>query len=229
MDGEPASVKESYYLRHYSSVQRSGVQSFGNGIIDRLLLKSIQKTEAKKFLELGAGSGEFTQKVAKKMAFDEYFAVDLSPGMADPALMEKLTTLKGLKFIAADAHELPFPDDSVDLSFSTCLLAHVAQPEKVLGELLRVTKSEGGTIIMALPTDPGLLNQLVKRLVTYPKMRRHGISEPEYVYALEHLHPVHNLIAIARKVFGEKCRLNYFPGIFSGWNLNLVLLLRVDI
>lgn len=227
MHSDPDSTRSKYYRESYSITQRSGVQGFGNSLLDWFLIRELKQATALKWLELGAASGEFTRKLLPQIQFESYLAVDLHPGKANPQLQAELARDSRVRFLQANAESLPIPDNSADVTFSTCLLAHVDQPEEVMREALRVTRQENGLIVFALPTDPGLLNQLAKRIVTYPTMKRMGIKNPDYLYALEHRNPVHNLLAIGNKVLGPGRKVKNFPGIFPGWNLNLIALLTV--
>lgn len=215
-----------YYKNFYSSIQRQNIQGMGNNLTDTSLMKTLAKLSKTQIdpiiLELGASSGEFTQKALKRLKFKKYFALDLNPGLANPNLYESITLENpNLQFISGDAQQLPYQDNFFDICFSTCLLAHVDNPEKVMSEALRVTKL-GGFIVFLLPTDPGFANQLVKRLVTYPSMRKLGISNPEYVYSQEHKNPIHNILAIAKHVYAHSFqKFAYRPFYSPSWNLNL--------
>ncbi len=54
----------------------------------------------------------------------------------------------------ADATSLPFEDGYFDSCRSERLFQHLLQPEQVLSEMIRVTKSGGGWVVVA-DTDPG--------------------------------------------------------------------------
>jgi len=132
--------------------------------------------------------------------------------------------------VTGNAEEMPFDDDTFDLVVSTCLLAHVKEPEKVLSEIRRVVRG-GGQIVIGLPTDPGILNRLVKVIITYPKMRRHGVSNPRLEYAREHINGVGNLIEMAKFLLMEdQLKFRYYPFFVRSWNANLavVLICRVE-
>lgn len=109
---------------------------------------------------------------------------------------------------------------------STCLLAHVKEPERVLSEIRRVVRG-GGQVVIGLPADPGILNRLVKILITYPKMRRHGISNPRLEYAREHINGVGNLIEMAKFCFKQdKVKFCYYPFFVRSWNANVAVVLN---
>jgi ubiquinone/menaquinone biosynthesis C-methylase UbiE len=216
---------DDYYKLAYSSSQKSGLQGFGGGLADGSLLRELESHKSDSVLELGAGSGEFTIKAIDRLNFENYTATDLSPGRANGELAEAVALKASKKgkfsFQQADAHSLPFESESFDLVFSTCLLAHVTSPEKVIDESLRVVK-KGGAVVFMLPTDPGIINQLIKTLWTYPSLKKNGIKNPKYLYALEHKNPIHNLLAILQhSALGKPALMRFRPFFFPSWNFNL--------
>lgn len=52
--------------------------------------------------------------------------------------------------VVADAHALPFADNSADAIITEQLLEHVANPQKVVGEIYRVLKP-GGAVYVSVP------------------------------------------------------------------------------
>jgi len=54
--------------------------------------------------------------------------------------------------VEADAHELPFPDETFDVTTCQTLLMHVAEPQLALSEMVRVTRP-GGVVVVAEPAN----------------------------------------------------------------------------
>jgi ubiquinone/menaquinone biosynthesis C-methylase UbiE len=50
---------------------------------------------------------------------------------------------KAARFVCSDIHQMPFPDNTFDVSLVHVVLIHLAEPEKVLDELIRVTRRGG--------------------------------------------------------------------------------------
>jgi ubiquinone/menaquinone biosynthesis C-methylase UbiE len=225
------SAVEDYYAKDYASIQRDGIQGLGNRWMDRALIRRLVRGDPHQVLELGCSSGEFTSLAIQKLEASRYVGIDLAPGISSPELLASLRRdyLGTLEIIAADAEELPFDDNLFSLTFSTCLLAHVESPQSVVRESIRVTRP-GGQVVFLMPADPGIANQLVKRLVTYPRMRKRGIPVPEYVYALEHRNPIHNLLAhIVEGAAPHQARVAYSPFRVRSWNLNLFLIATINL
>lgn len=221
------SVNEDYYLNEYSSVQRSGIQGWGNSLTDYQVEKTIGDINGKIVLEIGASAGEHFSKLKNPQLHGRYVALDLAPGVTNPVLMKHLQDKFGVEFVEGDAENMQFDDETFDVSSSLCVLAHVNDPEAVFSELRRVTKV-GGKIVVGMPCDPGMLNRLIKYIVTYPAMRKSGIKNPRLIYAREHRNGVGNLIAFAKNSFeNDTLRIKFFPFGLKAWNLNLLAVIEV--
>jgi ubiquinone/menaquinone biosynthesis C-methylase UbiE len=223
-----------YYSNKYRDIQRSGIQGWGNSLIDRLIEKQVQRSEGMRILELGASSGEHLRYVALKPHWEEYIGLDIAPGISNPDLYSQIVRSESpifpnVRFVAGNAEKMPFDDNTFDLIVSTCLLAHVHEPEKVLKEIRRVIRT-GGQVVIGLPTDPGILNRLIKLIITYPRMRKLGIQNPRLEYAREHINGVGNLIELVKFGFaGNRIGLRYFPFVLRSWNLNLAVIVNCRI
>jgi len=134
-----------------------------------------------------------------------------------------------VKFVLGNAEDLPFDDDSFDRVFSTCLLHHVDDVLSVLLEAKRVAKHNGGEIAFSLPTDPGFLNQMVKKLYSFRRIKKFTSIRPELIYALEHKNHVMGIMEQIRLVFNEdNLVFHYKPfGILKSWNLNLLVVAKI--
>lgn len=220
-----------YYAIRYRAAQRSGIQGRGNAILDRAVERSRRRLAAagtyprgggRDILEVGASSGEHLQFV-DSASFDSWTCLDLKPGVTDPALYAKLQADPRVCFVAGDAEALPFPDESFHQVVATCILHHVANPEIALQEMRRVARRDA-TIVVALPTDPGLLNRAVKVAITYPQMKRAGVANPRLEYAREHRNHIGALIEQFQHVFQrDDFAVRYLPLRFPSWNGNLLV------
>lgn len=227
--------RDDYYGKIYKKLQRTGVQCWGNSLIDRLIESRVERFEDMKILELGASSGEHLRYVDKEPKWHSYIGLDINPGISDPELYANLmnnessSNLPNITFVKGSAENLPFEDNSFDLIIATCLLAHVRDAEKVLQEARRVVK-DNGQITIGLPTDPGILNRLIKKIFTYPKMKRLGILNPKLEYAREHINAVGNLVELIKFNFSDDLlELRFFPFIVRSWNLNLVVIMNCKV
>lgn len=93
-------------------------------------------------LDVGAGPGTITADLAERVA--HVTATEISEDA--PALSRDQAAERGLTnidFRVADIHDLPFADDSFDVTHVHQVLQHVHDPVQALRELARVTRRGG--------------------------------------------------------------------------------------
>jgi len=128
--------------------------------ITRYLFADPQIPENAKVLDVGAGSGSFTIPVEKKVRMKlpkvEFYAMDPTPNML-LSLIKKATqitpfiglaeNIQGSIRHAREFLKIPTKFDSV---FSTLMLHHNTQPEKVFESISQVLKKNGKAVIVDL-------------------------------------------------------------------------------
>ena len=95
-------------------------------------------------LDVGCGTGLITNNLSRSRY--RTVALDLNRWA--------LCQMNGKPYVVkaqADVESLPIQDDSVDIVIATEVIEHLEQPEKTIGEMLRVCKS-GGWIIGTVPS-----------------------------------------------------------------------------
>ncbi|MEH0823748.1 methyltransferase domain-containing protein [Micromonospora sp. CPCC 205714] len=98
----------------------------------------------RRYVEVGAGTGASAVRLR-----DEHDAGVVAVDRA--ATMAATMQARGLTQCAvADAHRLPFLDDSFDGAWSDRTVQHLADPRAAIGELVRVVRP-GGRIVLADP------------------------------------------------------------------------------
>jgi len=99
----------------------------------------------RKVLDLGSGQGNTTRTLAEVLRPAMYVGVEY-----DPALVEYAETRadnpRCVHFQQGDATQLSFEDASFDVVFCRYLLIHMADPVKVVREMLRVVRPGGFAI-----------------------------------------------------------------------------------
>jgi ubiquinone/menaquinone biosynthesis C-methylase UbiE len=131
-----------------------------------------------------------------------------------------------LKFEIGNVESLAYADNSFDRVIGTCVLHHIGNPFEALQEIRRVTMNQG-EICFVLPTDPGILNRLIKKIITFPKLRKISHLPPELLYALDHQNHIESIIQMFRYVFREdEISIQYSPFALRSWNLNLLVTLK---
>lgn len=212
------------------SVQSKGIQYFGRAVekfwqnkdLGSHLSDGLERT-----LELGGGSGEHLPFV-KEFPSLEYTSLDLRVPKDDTYLKELDPNFRSvIKFVKGDAEKLDFESGYYDRIVITCLLHHVSDPLAVLLEAKRVLRT-GGELSIVLPCDPGFLNQLVKRFISYPQLRKLSRVRPELFYALEHRNHISSLIEQVKYVFKDDLlEFHYRPFYLKTWNMNLLVVCHI--
>jgi SAM-dependent methyltransferase len=109
-------------------------------------------------LEVGCGAGYLLAAVGS----DHRFGVDLSETQLEKA---RARCGPGVDLRKADAEALPFADATFDRVFCSEVLEHVLHPDKVIAEIVRVTKPDG-RVVLTIPVDETIIRtkKLLKAL-----------------------------------------------------------------
>jgi ubiquinone/menaquinone biosynthesis C-methylase UbiE len=222
-------ILSEYYENVYQSIFfGAGANSKGTHYFHKQVEKFWLKRTPSKVLELGGGNGEHLPYL-NYVPTQSYTSLDLRPQKIRVHL-EKLPEpfLACLNFEEGDAENLPFEDATFDRVFATCLLHHVNDVLQVLLEVRRVTEI-GGEIAFIFPTDPGLLNQFIKRGITNHRIKKKSNVQPQLIYALEHKNHTLGLIELIKYVFNsDELVFHYKPFSFiHSYNLNLCIVAKV--
>lgn len=103
-------------------------------------------------LEVGCGTGLVLERIAKFARSAK--GVDLSPGMLEHA------KARGLDVFQGSATQLPFADNSFDVSCSFKVLAHIPDIQLALSEMARVVRPGG--VVLAEFYNPYSFRGLIK-------------------------------------------------------------------
>jgi len=133
--------------------------------------------DAELILDVGCGSGVVTRDIAS-LTKGVVIGIDASLDMLNVA-KRLLKDYENVELLAAgDAHNLPFRDDTFDITTCNLLLMWSKDPQKVVNEMARVTK-KGGTVLASLEPDFGGKihwpeNQKVDRVFSGEAIKRRG-------------------------------------------------------
>ena len=224
-------IKDKILHHYYQDIYKnylfqSGAQYYGIKYFERFLEKcwnSYPSETVNETLEIGAGQGEHW-KYVKVIPSLKYVALDIRPLIDHEYLDELAPDFKSkIEFVLGTAESMPFDPERFDRTFSTCLLHHVDNPLDVLLEARRVTKV-GGQIVFILPTDPGLMNLLVKKITSYRRLSKFTNYDPKLFYALDHKNHISSLVALIQFVFkDDEVNFKYSPFMIPSSNLNLIV------
>ncbi len=116
-------------------------------------------------VDFGCGSGANTALLANRGA--HVWAIDISEDLLRLGQRRLAVSDRAgeATFIAASAHDLPFPDNSVDVVFGMAILHHL-DLDLVSREVRRVLKP-GGRAIFKEPVRNSAVVRLVRRLIPY--------------------------------------------------------------
>ena len=108
-------------------------------------------------LDVGTGAGALAFALAPLVR--EVVGLDPVPELLELA---RARALPNTEFVEGDGTALPFPDASFDLAGTHRTLHHVAQPERVVTELARVTRPGGRVVVVdqLAPVDSALAASL---------------------------------------------------------------------
>ena len=149
----------------------------------RQVVDAVGAQPGQRVLDLAAGTGTSSEPYAD--AGVNVVACDFSLGMLKVGKRRR----PDIDFVAGDATNLPFEDNSFDASTISFGLRNVNEPKKALSEMLRVTKP-GGRLVIAefssptLPVWRTLYTEYLMRAL--PPIARRVASNPDaYVYLAE--------------------------------------------
>ena len=131
--------------------------SFSEG--HALMYDELNLSSGNKVLEVGVGTGISLKYYPANVIVD---AIDAS----EPMLKEAQENIEegveaDVRLQCMDAHHLEFDDDSFDCSIIAHAIAVVADPDMVLKEMIRVTKSKGRIVIVNHYEErPGILGRI---------------------------------------------------------------------
>lgn len=197
-----------------------GLTGFSTKLIHKALEKNV-KSKHSKILEVGGGEGFHLPFVTN--SYDKYFITDISlRPLTDYARTIQLNGKLVHEF--GDGSKLSYRKNYFDRVIFMCVLHHVSDIESVMREARRVCKN-GGLISIYLPTDPGVIYRLMRKIVTWRKSRRLKIDY-EYINSLGHRNHFYSIFNILKKEF--KCdfisiRRRPFPILFNDLNLYYII------
>jgi SAM-dependent methyltransferase len=99
-------------------------------------------------LEVGAGTGDFDRLIAGLVRpGGRVVGIDYGQTMVDEAIARSEGLGLPIEFRQADAHDLPFPNDSFDRCLATQVFQHLPRPERALAEMVRVARPKALVVI----------------------------------------------------------------------------------
>jgi len=116
---------------------------------ERSLLNFYRLPRNARVLDVGAGTGEFSARVADYLPEAQVLGVELLPASVELARSKHAAFAPRLRFETGDAYRLDLPDDTFDLVANRHMVQSVPHVERILAELVRVTKPGGHVHVLA--------------------------------------------------------------------------------
>jgi len=135
---------DGYWDSRAGSLESSRILFHNDDYLEFLVTKVWRIDKPSRVVDFGCGYGRFGQMLMPLFPKGStYTGFDQSP-----ELIAKAREIFGGKadFSVASVHEAPFADDSFDIAICQAVLMHIANPEKAIGEMIRVTR-DGGMVI----------------------------------------------------------------------------------
>ena len=129
----------------YDHWYRTDLGNFVDQVETNLAFELFQPQKDMSVLDVGCGTGNFSQKLARKGC--RVTGIDVSSGMLKKA--KEKSTMMGLEidYQFMDIYNLDFPDQSFDAVFSMAAFEFIEDLERAVQEMFRVTRM-GGTIMV---------------------------------------------------------------------------------
>jgi ubiquinone/menaquinone biosynthesis C-methylase UbiE len=147
-----ANKRDSIVLGYFGE---KGVNPIVEAITERLL-SAPKLRKGSNILDLGAGSGFFTAKIAERIPNVNFYAMDATPVMLLALAKKKvgitpfLGVAENIKASIKEARAYAEIPDKFDAVFSTLMLHHSTKPEKVFESIKKVLEKNGKAIILDL-------------------------------------------------------------------------------
>jgi len=116
-------------------------QEIGARLFERLT--EVEFDTPTRVLDVGAGTGHWSRRLAKHYADADVMGCDLAFGMMTFAAQYQQAKQHYPQFICGDVEALPFLESQVDLIFSNCVLQWCEALPKALFEMCRVLRPGG--------------------------------------------------------------------------------------
>lgn len=144
----------------------------------------------KRILIIGSGSGRLGAVIRKQYPFSYITDIDIN-AKSVKRLKEKIAKDKYRIAVVADAHNLPFSNNSFDLVVAYSSMRYMGNINKVINEFVRTVK-KGGSILIAegnkLSTMKQIIASLTKNQLNFKKKVYKDILLPKltfFYYILE--------------------------------------------
>lgn len=136
-------MKDAAYIHGTGTAEQERLALL-NRMTNKPFLDFLRPGESERILEVGSGLGILTSLVAERAVRGMVCGVEYS---GEQLSARARSSMRHLRFAQADAHALPFADESFDVVYCRYLLEHVREPLRVLSEIRRVLRRGGRALV----------------------------------------------------------------------------------
>jgi ubiquinone/menaquinone biosynthesis C-methylase UbiE len=136
-----------------SAAAQTHLDAIDNAFVEHAV-RLVRGREGGRVLDIGTGPGQIMMKLARRLTRWSFLGVDRSANMIAQGVRD-LSAMGGdvagrVEFQTADGNALPFTSQSFDLVMCNSVLHHLAEPQKLLGEMARLVKPDGAILLRDL-------------------------------------------------------------------------------
>jgi len=136
------------------------------------VLTALSDISALSVIDIGCGDGYWTIKFYDELRPSQMVGIDAAP--AAIALAVDRSGSRSIQFQVADAHHLPFPDDSFDVALLQAVLHPDDEPWDIICEAFRVARK----IVVLEPNGNNLGLKLIERVSQYHQQHHERSYRP---------------------------------------------------
>ena len=126
--------------------------------VHEAVLRALREEPCERLLDLGCGTGIFTDRLGRELALRLCVGCDYSAGMLRQAAQRR----RGALLVRGDAGRLPFADEAFDVAVSTEAFHWFPDPQCALDELARVLAPGGRLLVAMVNPRLGLLSRATR-------------------------------------------------------------------
>lgn len=147
---EPEKIKQMFSQVAEKYDQTNSILSLGiHHIWKKKVVRSSEASAGQKVLDCATGTGDLALEFKKQVGLSgQVIGTDFCVEMLEAAPAKAKAQNLDVKFEVADVMQLPYPDQSFDVSSISFGIRNVQDPSKGLSEMARVTKSGGYVMIL---------------------------------------------------------------------------------
>ena len=152
-------IKEKYWSRFGATYDENQEYVVGKDFLNEVKLNIEKLTDLGEVLELGCGTGYFTEAIAKNSR--HVFATDLSEELLETA-KKRLSSNERITFQKENGMAITFTSNKFDTVFMANVIHVIENPQRVLQECYRVLKDNGLLVITSFTNYGMKLLDIIK-------------------------------------------------------------------